>query len=225
MTQTSLDLPDIDEPIGAVELRCCESGHRFVLGLDEVGRGPLAGPVTVGGVILDLEDLSWCEGLDDSKKLSVEARGSWLAAIREHAIAAAIEHVHVDEIATLNILGASLEGMRRVAARLLPGVASCELALVDGNRAVPGLSCEQITIVKGDARSFAIAAASVLAKVTRDAWMHDAHTRFRVYGFSQHKGYPTRQHREALIAHGPCAIHRRNFRPVLEAAELHRLDT
>lgn len=219
-----MDLPSLDEPIGSVEKRCRESGHRFVIGLDEVGRGPLAGPVTVGGVILDLDYIGWCTGIDDSKKLSERARESWCGEIRKHALASAFEHVHVEEIEELNILGASLEGMRRVAARLVLEVSRCDLALVDGNRPVPGLQCDQATIVKGDSRSFAIAAASVLAKVARDSWMREADSRYGAYGFGQHKGYPTPQHRRALSLHGPCEIHRLSFRPVIEAAALHQVD-
>jgi ribonuclease HII len=221
MGQGSLDLGAIDEPIGAVEARCLDRGCRFVLGLDEAGRGPLAGPVTIGGVIVDTNKLDWCVGLDDSKKLSESDRESWVERVESAAIATTVLHMDVAEIDELNILHASLEGMRRVAVKLARDTDVVELALVDGNKRVPRLEQEQLTLVKGDSRSFAIAAASVLAKVARDRWMAEADQRFPGYGFARHKGYPTPQHRKALMELGPCEIHRRSFRPVRDAEDLH----
>jgi ribonuclease HII len=221
MGQGSLDLGAIDEAIGAVEARCLDRGCRFVLGLDEAGRGPLAGPVTIGGVIIDTMELDWCAGLDDSKKLSESDREGWVKQVESAAIATAVLHMDVAEIDELNILHASLEGMRRVAVELADHSESVQLALIDGNKRVPRLEHEQLTLVKGDSRSFAIAAASVLAKVARDQWMIEAGDRFPGYGFARHKGYPTPQHRRALMELGPCEIHRRSFRPVRDAEARH----
>lgn len=218
MEQLGLDLPDAFEEIGAIERRCLARGHRLVLGVDEVGRGPLAGPVTCAGVLLDASSVAWCEGLNDSKLLRSADREAWCPRIERLAVGFVVVHLHADEVDRLNVLGASLEGMRRCVAALRERCGDDALVLVDGNRAVPSLNVPQITLIKGDARSFAIAAASVLAKVARDRWMKHADARFPGYGFTSHKGYPTPQHREALRLLGPCAIHRRSFRPVREAA-------
>lgn len=178
-----------------------------VCGIDEAGRGPLAGPVVAAAVILDLDTMP--TGLNDSKRLSQSAREHllndlWACADIGIGIA---EPAEIDRI---NILGATMTAMRRAVAGL---AVPPKTALIDGNRA-PGLSCAEQTIVKGDARSVSIAAASIVAKVTRDRLMMAAHARYPVYGFDAHKGYGTKAHRAAIAAHGPCPIHRFSFAPM-----------
>ncbi|MBO9716060.1 MAG: ribonuclease HII [Pseudoxanthomonas sp.] len=183
-----------------------------VAGVDEAGRGPLAGPVAVAAVILDPKRR--LRGLDDSKKLSHAQREALYPRIVERALAFHIEMVAVEEIDRLNILHATLEGMRRCVVALGPQV---ELVRIDGNAVPRGLSCMAEAIVGGDALEPAIMAASILAKVARDRLMcalHEAHPR---YGFDVHKGYPTPAHLAALATHGPCEHHRRSFAPVREA--------
>ena len=183
-------------------------------GVDEAGRGPLAGPVVVAAVILPAEyDLPY---LDDSKRLSAVRREKLLPQIIKQAIAFGVEFVEVDEIDRINILQATLIGMQRVVESLNPQPA---LALVDGNRA-PQMYCEVKTIIGGDGLIPSISAASVLAKVYRDRWMMAMHEVFPGYGFDRHKGYPTAYHLERLKALGPCPIHRKTFAPV-RASVLH----
>lgn len=182
-----------------------------VAGVDEAGRGPLAGPVVVAAVILPRQyDLA---GLDDSKRLRATEREALFPAIREQALAWAIEIIEVEEIDRLNILRATLTGMRRAVHKLDP---SPGLALVDGNRA-PELDCKVKTIIEGDHWVPAISAASVLAKVTRDRIMQELHSRYPGYGFDHNMGYPTPEHLECLRRLGPCAVHRRSFAPVRAA--------
>lgn len=180
--------------------------------MDEAGRGPLAGPVVVAAVILD--PARPIAGLDDSKRLHQSRREALFPLIRQRALAWAVVEVQADEIDRVNILQATLLGMRRAVEHLSvrPG-----LALVDGNR-LPGLPCPARAIVGGDGLEAAISAASILAKVTRDHLMLEWHRRYPQYGFDRHKGYPTRVHLESLARHGPCEIHRRSFAPVREAA-------
>lgn len=183
----------------------------LVAGVDEAGRGPLAGPVVVAAVILDP---AWpIDGLDDSKRLGERRRETLFPLIRQRALAWAVVEVQADEIDRVNILQATLLGMRRAIEQLpvRPG-----LALVDGNR-LPELECAARAIVGGDGLEPAISAASILAKVTRDRLMLQWHERYPQYGFDRHKGYPTPQHKESLARHGPCEIHRRSFGPVREA--------
>lgn len=183
----------------------------LIAGVDEVGRGPLAGPVISAAVILDPRRR--IEGLNDSKKLTEKRRRELDGVIRERALCFAIGRAEVDEIDAINILQASLLSMQRavMALRVRP-----EKALVDGNRC-PELPCAAEAIVGGDGCEPAIMAASILAKVARDAEMLSLHDRYPHYGFDRHKGYPTRLHREMLLRHGPCEHHRRSFRPVAEA--------
>ena len=183
-------------------------------GVDEAGRGPLAGPVVVSAVILDPSRP--IEGLADSKKLTAARRESLAAIIRDRALAWHVETIDVALIDELNILQATLLGMQRAVDALQPAPG---LALVDGNRA-PRLACACRTIVKGDSLEPAISAASILAKVHRDALMERLHRSFPVYGFDRHKGYPTPRHLAALRRHGPCPHHRRSFTPVREQLEL-----
>jgi ribonuclease HII len=180
----------------------------LVAGVDEAGRGPLAGPVVVAAVILDPRYT--ITGLDDSKKLSEKRREALFPQIREMALAWSIVEVGVEEIDKLNILQATLLGMRRALEGLSPAPS---LALVDGNRA-PAVDCEVRTIVHGDSLEPAISAASILAKVFRDRLMTDYHQRFPCYGFDRHKGYPTSEHLRLLQENGPCEIHRKSFAPV-----------
>ncbi len=177
-------------------------------GVDEAGRGPLAGPVVAAAVILD--DQNPIRGLNDSKKLSAKRREALFDEIRARALCCAIAEATVQEIDQLNILQATLLAMRRAveALRLPP-----KLVLVDGNR-LPTLSMRAEAIVKGDASVPAISAASILAKVHRDRLCADMHQRFPAYGFDQHKGYGTAQHLQALLAHGPADCHRMTFAPV-----------
>lgn len=182
-------------------------------GVDEAGRGPLAGPVVVAAVILDPGKP--IEGMDDSKKLDERRREALFPLIRERSLAWHVVEVGVDEIDRLNILQATLLGMRRAVLGLSPAPA---LALIDGNRA-PDLECEARTIVQGDRLEPAISAASILAKVTRDRLMRELHELYPVYGFDRHKGYPTADHFERLEQHGPCEAHRKSFAPVRNAMQ------
>ena len=184
----------------------------LVAGVDEAGRGPLAGPVCVAAVILD--PARPIDGLDDSKQLSERKREALYPLIIERALAWRIEFVEADEIDALNILQATLLGMRRAVAALSP---AAEHALVDGNRVPDGMPCAATAIIDGDASEPSIMAASILAKVARDARMRELHVHYPQYGFDRHKGYPSAMHREALQTHGPCPQHRRSFAPVQRA--------
>ncbi len=182
----------------------------LIAGVDEAGRGPLAGPVVAAAVILD--ERQPIRGLADSKKLSAKRREALFDEIRAKALCCSIAQASVQEIDQINILQATLLAMRRavMGLRLPP-----KLVLVDGNR-LPVLEMRAEAIVKGDATVPSISAASILAKVSRDRWCADYHQLFPQYGFDQHKGYGTAEHLAALRRHGPCAEHRRTFRPVTE---------
>ena len=186
-------------------------GHHLVAGVDEAGRGPLAGPVIIAAVILPAGH--GLVGLDDSKRLSASQRESLFPQICELAVSHAIVTMDVEEIERLNILRATLTGMSKAVKALDPAP---ELTLVDGNRA-PELDCKVKTIIEGDHWVPAISAASILAKVTRDRIMMDWHEQFPQYGFDHNKGYPTPQHLQVLREIGPCPIHRKTFAPVREA--------
>lgn len=183
----------------------------LVAGVDEAGRGPLAGPVAVAAVILDPQRP--IAGLADSKALSEARREALAPLIREHALAWHVEWVEVAEIDRLNILRATLAGMARALRALQPAPA---MALVDGNRLPPDLPCPARALVRGDAREPAIMAASILAKTARDALMRELDARHPGYGFARHMGYPTPEHLQALRRLGPCDAHRRSFAPVRE---------
>lgn len=189
----------------------------LIAGVDEAGRGPLAGPVVVAAVILD--PARPISGLDDSKKLSERKRDALYPLIIERALAWHIEYVEADEIDRLNILQATLAGMRRSLQSLAVAPAH---ALIDGNRLPDGLPCPATAIVGGDASEPAISAASILAKVARDARMRELHAHYPYYGFDRHKGYPSPLHLAALHAHGPCPQHRRSYAPVRKALEIAR---
>ena len=182
----------------------------LICGVDEAGRGPLAGPVSAAAVILDPDYP--IAGLADSKKLSGQQRDRLAIIIREHALAWAVAHADVDEIDNLNILQATLLAMRRAVLAL--GIQPQQV-LVDG------LYCPQTgipsqAIVKGDSKVAAISAASILAKTARDELMLELHQRYPHYGFAKHKGYPTAEHLAALREHGVSIVHRKSVRPVRE---------
>ena len=189
----------------------------LIAGVDEAGRGPLAGPVAVAAVILD--PARPIDGLDDSKKLTEARREALAPLIREHALAWHIEFVEADEIDDLNILQATLAGMRRA---LLGLDIAPTLARIDGNRLPKGLPCPAEALVGGDALDPAIMAASILAKTARDARLRDLDTEFPQYGFAKHKGYPSPGHLAALREHGPCPAHRRSYAPVSRELEARR---
>lgn len=182
----------------------------LIAGVDEAGRGPLAGPVVAAAVILDPKRP--IEGLNDSKKLTEKARERLFNEIRTHALAWSVARATVNEIDQINILQASLLAMQRAASKLK---IAPEYILVDGNRC-PLFACEAEAIVQGDALEPAISAASIVAKVLRDRLMHFFDKKYPQYGFAKHKGYPTASHVEALRAHGISRIHRRSFAPVTD---------
>jgi ribonuclease HII len=179
-----------------------------VCGVDEAGRGPLAGPVYAAAVILDPERR--VNGLADSKVLNAERRELLAGRIKERAVAWAVACASVEEIDAINIFRASLLAMRRAVEAL--SVAPHE-AWIDGMHC-PELACRARAIVDGDASHKVISAASILAKTARDAEMARLHERYPQYGFDRHKGYSTAEHLELLSRHGPCEIHRRSFEPV-----------
>ncbi len=185
----------------------------LVAGVDEAGRGPLAGPVVAAAVIL--RPGVTIEGLKDSKQLTPARRETLALEIRERAVAFALGSAEVAEIDALNILRASLLAMSRAVAAL--ATAPSEV-LVDGNH-LPELRCQARAVIGGDRRIPAVSAASILAKVARDAIMADLDRRYPQYGFARHKGYATAAHRQALKTHGPCAVHRLSFAPVRQALE------
>lgn len=180
----------------------------FLAGVDEAGRGPLAGPVVAAAVIL--RDAPRIRGLRDSKALTPLQRDAFYAEIMKRAVATAVAVVEHDVIDSINILAAAMRAMRECVSRL--GVRP-DLVLVDGNQK-PGTGLPERTVVKGDSLSASIMAASILAKVTRDRLMVQQHERFPQYGFHEHKGYACPKHLAALREHGPCAIHRRTFEPL-----------
>jgi len=186
----------------------------LVCGIDEAGRGPLAGPVVAAAVILD--PARPIPGLNDSKKLSEKKRDAVAVLIRERAIAWAVGEASVEEIDRLNILQATFLAMQRAVAALAVRPTS---ALVDGNRC-PKLQMPVEAVVKGDGKIASIAAASILAKTVRDAGMLVLHQQYPVYGFDRHMGYPTAAHCQALEMHGASPVHRRSFGPVAKQLSL-----
>ncbi|MDR2238950.1 MAG: ribonuclease HII [Zoogloeaceae bacterium] len=186
------------------------AASRLICGVDEAGRGPLAGPVYAAAVILDPRRP--IAGLADSKQLSAPARDRLAPLIRAHALSWAVASASVEEIDALNILQATLLAMRRAVEALTPQPAE---VLVDGTHC-PEIALPARAIVKGDRTVAAISAASILAKTARDAEMLRLHALYPHYGLDQHKGYPTAAHLAALRRHGVADIHRRSFRPVRE---------
>lgn len=185
-------------------------GARYVAGVDEVGVGPLAGPLVAAAVILPARVV--LPGLDDSKRLSALRRERLDAAIRQQALGVCLAEVPSEDVDRLNVLRAALLAMRRA----LDGLAlRPDHVLIDA-RTLPDLGIAQTALIGGDARDGSIAAASIVAKVHRDAVMRKLDARFPGYGFARHKGYCTREHLRALDRLGPCAVHRRSFAPVAQ---------
>ncbi len=180
-------------------------GYTAVCGCDEAGRGPLCGPVVAAAVILD-PDVT-IEGLDDSKKLTEKKREKLFDIIKEKALAYAIAEATPTEIDEINILNASMLAMRRAVEALH---VKADFALIDGNCS-RGFTIATETVVKGDAKSASIAAASILAKVTRDRGCIELDRQYPMYGIAKHKGYPTKEHMDAVREYGPSPIHRRTF--------------
>lgn len=179
-----------------------------VAGVDEAGRGALAGPVVVAAVILN--PARPITGLDDSKRLTAACRNDLYQEIVSQVCAWSVVSIAADIIDRINILQATLMGMKQAVQQLEP---QPDLALIDGNQA-PELAIPCRTIIKGDQLEACISAASILAKVSRDRYMHEQHKHYPCYGFDHNKGYPTPDHLQALPEHGPCVIHRRSFGPV-----------
>lgn len=190
------------------ETACRANGYRAVAGVDEVGRGPLCGPVTAAAVILDPERIP--DGLNDSKKLSAAKREHLFDAIVTSA-RVGIGHASVQEIDQINILQASHLAMMRALAEL---GADVDYVLIDGNRAPKALTLPHDCLVKGDARSCSIAAASIVAKITRDRIMTALDAEFPGYGWAKNAGYPTKEHLDALSQLGITPHHRCSFKPV-----------
>ncbi|MDO4723137.1 MAG: ribonuclease HII [Comamonadaceae bacterium] len=195
------------------ELPLPPEGPALQAGVDEAGRGPLAGPVFAAAVILDAARP--IAGLADSKRLSARRREQLAQSIEARALAFCVAQASVEEIDRLNILQATMLAMQRAVAGL---AIAPQLVLVDGNR-TPALPMNAVAVVGGDAKVQAISAASILAKVHRDAWCMQAHRQWPQYGFAQHKGYGTALHLAALQQHGPCSAHRMGFAPVRKAAD------
>ena len=196
------------EPIDmlAYEKEYISQGYTNICGVDEAGRGPLAGPVCAAAVIFP-EGVT-VEGVNDSKKLSPKKRDELFDKIKENALAYHIAFSSVDEIEKINILNAAMLAMKRAVEGLS---VKADFILVDGNKTPYFNNIPCAAIVKGDARSHSIAAASILAKVTRDRLMEDFAKKYPEYGFEQHKGYGTKLHREKLLQYGMCEIHRPSF--------------
>lgn len=181
---------------------------RLVAGVDEVGRGPLAGAVVAAAVILTPE--RWIDGLADSKKLSEKRRNELDIIIRENALAWSLGRAEVEEIDEINILQASLLAMKRAVKGLS---IKPEHVKIDGNKEIPMIISME-TIIKGDSKVASISAASIIAKVARDKEMIELDKQYPEYGFASHKGYPTKAHREALMKYGALNCHRKSFKPV-----------
>lgn len=195
-----------------LEQALAAQGYRRIAGVDEAGRGPLAGPVVVAAVVLPL---GWRPPVrvDDSKRLSAAQREAAYAAVRQAALAWKATAVSAEDIDRVNILRATLAGMRKVVERIQPPP---DFVLVDGNQE-PAVPCGCRAVVRGDGASVSIAAASIVAKVVRDRIMAVYGKRYPEWGFAQHKGYPTAAHRAVLARLGPSPIHRRSFRGQREA--------
>ncbi len=190
-----------------IEAEHWRRGARWVAGVDEAGRGCLAGPVVAAAVVLAPD--TRIAGLDDSKKLTPAVRDALFGTVTGEALAVGVGRCSPREIDELNILWASLEAMRRAVLAL---ALEPDLLLIDGNHPIPDAPWPQEALVRGDARSLSVAAASVVAKVTRDRLMVRLHEDFPEYGWAGHKGYPTATHYDALRTHGPSPHHRRSFR-------------
>jgi len=201
--------PLVERPDFAFERKAIKSGQWPVAGLDEAGRGPLAGPVVAAAVILDPDCIP--AGLDDSKRLSAPQRELLFTAILGSALGVSVASVCAEGIDRSDIRKASLEAMRRALAGL---PLTARLALADGRDEPPGLTCACKALIKGDQRSQSIAAASIVAKVMRDRMMQNCGEADRRYGLEIHMGYATERHRAAIVQHGPAErLHRLSFSP------------
>lgn len=187
------------------EKEALAKGYKSVCGVDEAGRGPLAGSVCAAAVILPEGVI--IDGVNDSKKLSEKKRESLFDVIREQALSYSIAYATVDEIEEINILNATMLAMRRA----IDGLdIKADYAMIDGNK-IPPIDIDAECIVKGDAKSMSIACASILAKVSRDRLLYKYAEEYPMYGFDKHKGYGTKVHREAILKYGPCPYHRKSF--------------
>ena len=187
------------------EKEALAKGYKSVCGVDEAGRGPLAGPVCAAAVILPEGVI--IDGVNDSKKLSEKKRESLFVVIREQALSYSIAYATVDEIEEINILNATMLAMRRA----IDGLdIKADYAMIDGNK-IPPIDIDAECIVKGDAKSMSIACASILAKVSRDRLLYKYAEEYPMYGFDKHKGYGTKAHREAILKYGPCPYHLKSF--------------
>jgi len=200
-----------DHPMTDLERSAAESGVRRIAGIDEAGRGPLAGPVVAGAVVL----ASPIDEANDSKKLTARRREKLFTSIMDGTHDVGISIIEADEVDALGIQTANYAAMSQAAQDLDKAP---ELVLIDGF-SVPGCPYPQKKIIKGDQRSMSIAAASIVAKVTRDRLMEEWDLKFPEYGFAKHKGYGTKAHMEALEKYGPCPIHRRSFAPLSKQLE------
>ncbi|MBQ9769360.1 MAG: ribonuclease HII [Clostridia bacterium] len=194
-------MPDFE-----LEAAAKSRGYNAVCGVDEAGRGPLAGPVCAAAVILDPD--TEISGINDSKKLSEKKREALFDVITEKAVAYGIAFATVEEIEEHNILNATYLAMNRAIEQLEN---KADFALVDGNRVPVGITIDCQTVVKGDAKSMSVAAASILAKVTRDRLLLEYDEKFPQYNFAKHKGYGTAEHMDAIRKFGPCEVHRPSF--------------
>jgi ribonuclease HII len=196
---------------GHIEQMLAEKGYRSICGVDEAGRGPLAGPVVAAAIIMPTETA--LEGVTDSKKLSPARREELFERFVELGLPCAVGVIDHECIDKMNILKASLMAMRKAVMDLKP---TPDFVLVDGDYTIPRIEQPQYAIIGGDRRCQSIAAASIVAKVTRDRIMDRYESLYPLFSFSQHKGYPTPTHLDELREHGPCEIHRRTFKPVAD---------
>lgn len=194
-------MPDLE-----LEKAAFEKGYRFICGVDEAGRGPLAGPVCAAAVILRESEV--IEGVNDSKKLSEKKREALFDIIKEKALAWSVAFATVEEIEEVNILNATFLAMNRAIEGLM---LKADYALIDGNRIPKEIKIDCEAVIKGDSKSASIAAASILAKVSRDRLIEQYDKEFPEYKFAQHKGYGTKAHTDAIKQFGPCKYHRPSF--------------
>lgn len=204
-------------PAYDMENALISKGYKMICGVDEAGRGPLAGPVFAAAAVLNIGDE--IAGLDDSKKLSEKKRALLFDVIRERAVCFAVASASVEEIERLNILGAAMLAMTR-AVDMLPQPA--DYAIIDGNRVPDSLKGRAVSLVRGDSLSMSVAAASVLAKVSRDRYMEKMAAEYPEYNFAKSKGYGTKEHIELIKKYGPCPIHRPSFLKKILADNSHR---
>jgi ribonuclease HII len=207
-----------ESPDFTFERALWRQGITAVAGIDEAGRGPIAGPVAVGAVVLPAEETipAVLSGVRDSKQMGPEERTAWTAIIQEVAVAFSVATASVEEIDSLGIV----QAVHLAAQRALLGLPVAPQHLLIDYFSLTNSACPQTAIVKGDQRSLSIAAASVLAKTSRDALLVEADSLYPGYGFASHKGYCTAAHQLALEKLGPCSYHRKTFRPISTAAEL-----